>query len=147
VPVAPTSVVMNADATSLLARVTELDLPAGHYAIFGSGPLIVRGWVEPSNDLDILCRGPAWEKALSVGDLVHLDDWGVDVVEVDSGVITLGRRWAIGSLDVDELIDSSEIIEGLPFVDLRYVAVYKKIADRTKDRRHLAAMARNGWIE
>lgn len=136
---------MSADAAALFARVARLGLPIGHYAIFGSGPLIVRGWIEPANDLDILCRGPAWEEALRVGDLAHLDDWDVDVVEVEAGLITLGRSWAIGDFDVDELIDSAETIESLPFVALRHVAEYKRIADRAKDRRHLEIMKRRGW--
>ena len=123
----------------------SLELPVGDYAIFGSGPLIVRGWVEPSNDLDILCRGRAWDEALRVGELVHLEEWNVDVVEVDDGAITIGRRWAIGEFDVDDLIDTAELIAGLPFVELRYVAAYKRIADRPKDRRHLEIMERRGW--
>lgn len=105
---------MSTPAASLFARVAGLGLPQGHYAILWSGPLIVRGWVEPSNDLDILCRGPAWEQALRFGDLVHLEDWDVDIVEVDEGAITIGRRWAIGDFDVDDLIDTAELIEGLP---------------------------------
>jgi hypothetical protein len=136
---------MDAPAAALFARVAGLELPMGDYAIFGSGPLIVRCWIEPSNDLDILCRGRAWEEALRIGDLVHLENWGIDVVEVDEGAITIGRRWAIGDFDVDDLIDTAELIEGLPFVDLRYVADYKRIADRPKDRRHLEIMERHGW--
>ena len=35
----------------------SLELPVGDYAIFGSGPLIVRGIIEATNDLDIICPG------------------------------------------------------------------------------------------
>lgn len=130
----------------MFAVVARLELPPGQYAIFGSGPLIVRGWIEPANDLDIVCRGPAWDKARSLGELVHLDEWDVDVVAVGDGRITFGRRWAIGDFDVDELIDTAEIIQGLPFVALKYVVAYKRIADRPKDRRHLAVMEKEGWV-
>lgn len=136
---------MGIESSSAFGRVADLELPSGDYAIFGSGPLIVRGWVEPTNDLDIVCRGSAWEKAVSLGELVHLEHWDVDVVAIDGGAITIGRRWAIGDLDVDELIDTAEIIDGLPFVELRFVAEYKRIADRPKDRAHLACMERQGW--
>ena len=74
------------------------------------------------------------------GELVHLDEYNVDIVAIDDGLITLGRSWGIGDLDVQQLIDSAEKINDLPFVLLRYVVEYKEIADRPKDRQHLAAL-------
>ena len=125
----------------LLQQVKALSLPQGDYAIFGSGPLLVRGIIDTVNDIDIICRGAAWEKGKAIGELVHLDEYDVDIVAIDDGLITLGRSWGIGALDVQQLIDSAEEIDGLPFVLLRYVVEYKEIADRPKDRQHLAALA------
>jgi hypothetical protein len=121
----------------LLTRVAGLELPTQDFAIFGSGPLLVRGVIDSANDIDIICRGAAWDKALTIGELVHLEDYGVDIVSIDGGAITLGRTWGIGSFDVAQLIDSAEIIEGLPFVQIDYVVEYKKIAGRPKDLLHL----------
>ncbi len=56
----------------LLTRVAGLELPAQDFAIFGSGPLLVRGVIDSANDIDIICRGAAWDKALTIGDLLHL---------------------------------------------------------------------------
>lgn len=128
---------MSADATDLFAALRSLDLPAGDYAVFGSGPLIVRGIIEAGNDLDVLSRGAAWDKAAELGDLVHLPEYGVDVVSFLEGAITIGMNWGIGEFDVNELIDSAEIIAGLPFVRLEYVVRYKEIAARPKDFAHL----------
>jgi hypothetical protein len=53
--------------TSLFDEVKALNLPRGDFAIFGSGPLIVRGIIPASNDLDIICRGEAWDEVQAMG--------------------------------------------------------------------------------
>ena len=58
----------------------------------------------------------------------------------NDGRLTFGTRWAIGDFDIDELIDTAETIVGLPFVRMEHVIAYKAIADRSKDRAHLAAV-------
>ena len=47
-------------AARLLGRLRALELPAEDYAVFGSGPLAVRGLIEHIGDLDVVARGPAW---------------------------------------------------------------------------------------
>ncbi len=122
----------------------SLELPAGDYAVFGSGPLIVRGIVEAANDLDVLARGAAWKKAQGHGELVYLSEHDVEVVSCFDGVVTIGTEWAIGEFDVDELIDTAEIIDGLPFVPLEHVVLYKQVAGRPKDLLHLELLERAG---
>ena len=121
----------------LLRKAQELNLPAGDFAIFGSGPLLVRGIIDHVGDIDIICRGDAWFRATSLGELVYLDEYNMEIVSIDDGLITLGRSWGYGDFDVDELIDSAEEIDGLPFVLLQYVIEYKQIANRAKDLAHL----------
>ena len=122
----------------------SIELPAGDFAVFGSGPLIVRGIIEVGNDLDVLARGAAWEKALESGELVYLPEHDVEVVSCFDGVVTIGTEWAIGEVDVDELIDTAEIIDGLPFVRLEHVIKYKQTAGRPKDLLHLQLIAEAG---
>lgn len=117
-----------------------MELPLGDYAIYGSGPLIVRGVIEAANDLDIVSRGPAWDRACDLGQLTVLEEHGVEVVSFLDGAITVGRSWAYGDIDIGDLIDTAQLIEGLPFARLEYVIVYKEAAARPKDLRHLAAM-------
>lgn len=57
--------------------------------------------------------------------------------------ITVGTRWAIGSVDTDELIDSAERIRGLPFAPLEAVVAYKKVSRRPKDLAHLEIIERH----
>lgn len=124
----------------VLDDVAALNLPRGQFAIFGSGPLLVRGVISAVNDVDIICRSSAWPHAQSLGERVYLDEYDVEVVSIDDGNITIGREWAYGDFDIDELIDSAECIDGLPFVRLKFVIAYKRIADRRKDREHLQAL-------
>ena len=57
----------------LLAELKNLRLACGDYAVFGSGPLLVRGIIPESNDLDVICRGEAWERVKQIGTLTHND--------------------------------------------------------------------------
>ncbi len=129
----------------LFDRLRDLELPDRHYAVFGSGPLLVRGVIEHTADVDVLVRGPAWSVALRHGRLVHLSKFDVDIVDAGGG-LTFGRQWGIGFFDVDKLIDTADVIDGLRFVRLEHVVTYKQIANRPKDRKHLAALAASGLM-
>jgi hypothetical protein len=122
-------------AAHLFGLLRSLDLPAGDYAVFGSGPLLARGVIDHAGDLDVLCRGAAWEHAQRLGPVVQRH--GMPVIEAYGGLVTLGICWGIGSFDTDHLIDTAEVIDDLPFVRLEHVVAYKRLADRRKDREHL----------
>lgn len=127
-------------SAALLERLRSLDLPPGSFAVFGSGPLLVRGIIEEAGDLDVLVKRPAWDRVARIGVLVEVED-GAMVVSVDDGALTFGRSWAYGDFDVEELIDTAETIDGLPFVRLEHVVTFKEAAGRPKDREHLALLA------
>lgn len=132
---------LTTNPVDLFDRLRSVALPPGDFAVFGSGPLIVRGIIEATNDLDVISRGPAWEHALELGDLVYLEEHDVKVVSFDDGAITVGTSWAYDEFDIDQLIDTAEIIDGLPFVRLEHVIRYKEAAARPKDLAHLRALA------
>jgi hypothetical protein len=125
------------EAERLLAEVRALELPAGHFALFGSAPLLVRGIVPATGDIDVLARGPAWDLARSLAPQERLSPYDVDVVRLRGGRIEIGTVWGIGDVDVDGLIEGAEVIGGLPFARLEHVRAYKELADRPKDREHL----------
>ena len=130
---------------SLFDALRSLGLPGGDYAVFGSGPLIVRGIIEAANDLDVVSRGAAWEKAREDGELLTLKEHGVDVVGFLGGAITVGTSWAYGDVDIDRLIDTAEAIDGLPFARLEHIVRYKKIAGRPKDLEHLRLLSASSY--
>lgn len=129
--------------SDLFEALRDLDLPVGDYAIFGSGPLIVRGIIDATNDLDIITRGSTWAMVQDAGEQTTFDD-GNPCVTVHGGRLTFGITWKYGHFDLDELIDTAEVIAGLPFVRLEHVIRYKRAAGRPKDLDHLVAMERAG---
>jgi len=95
------------------------ELPKKDFAVFGSGPMYVAGLREQINDVDVICRGEAWEKSK---DLEKHDQ------------IDFFNSWMPGKWNVDDLIDQAEEIDGMKFVQLKEVLKWKKIASRDKDK-------------
>ena len=124
----------------LFERLRSLQLPVGEFAVFGSGPLLVRGVIPESQDLDIVCRKGAWEKVTAIGTTEYLKKYDVTVVTMFDGKLTFGTDWGIGNFDVDELINSAETIDGLPFVRLEHVINYKLERSSPKDLAHIEAL-------
>ena len=130
-------------STELFDQLAALELADGEYAVFGSGPLAIRGLIDDPADLDVLCRGASWERIEEFGTIKALDD-GSKIVSIDGGRLTFGRSWAYGAFDVDELIDTAEVIGGLPFVLMKHVVAYKRIRSSDRDRVHLELIGRAG---
>ncbi len=132
--------------STLFDRLRHLDLPKQDYAIFGSGPLAVRQIIPSCTDLDVLCRHEAWEIVKRRGVMEFLPEYQVTVATFFNGAITFGTEWGIGSFDVNELIDTAEIIDSLPFVRLEHVVTYKRIRASAKDLLHLDALDASGHL-
>ena len=123
-------------------RLRDLNLPIGEYAVYGSGPLIVRGIVEFTNDLDVVCRSEAWATVAALGEVHTYLDTGNELVSLADGTLSFGTTWVLGDIDIDEVIDTAEVIDGIAFARIEYVERFKLAADRAKDREHLEALAR-----
>jgi len=115
----------------LFAKVKNLKLPAGKYAIFGSGPMAVRGLRE-GKDVDIIVSDdvfnayknrPDWEVKRFDDDTDYLNNNGIE----------LWNEWGPGEWDINKLIQEAEIIGELPFVKLEEVLKWKEINGRPKD--------------
>ena len=57
-----------------LVELIDLDLPRSDFALFGSGPLLLRGWIDDVGDLDVFARGAAWDKAARRGNVEVMPD-------------------------------------------------------------------------
>ena len=131
----------------LFDRLRELNLPINGYAIFGSGPLAIRGIISSCSDLDILCGMELWDTVSQIGISEFLPEYDVTVVTLPDLAITFGLKWGIGDFDVAELIETAEIIDALPFVRLEHVIAYKTIRSSEKDVLHLDALRSSGYLE
>lgn len=124
----------------LFDQLRELKLPAGGYAVFGSGPLAIRGIIPVTNDVDVICNAATWARVSRLGRVEYLPEYDVTIVTMADGALTFGTKWGIGNFDVDELIATAEIVDGLPFVRLEHVISYKQTRSSEKDLRHLDAL-------
>jgi hypothetical protein len=120
-------------ATNFFGKLRALDLPTADYAVFGSGPLAVRGLIEEVHDLDVVARGAAWEQAKVLGQACTAPE-GDPVVWLEGGAIEIFGGWL--GWDIDTLIDNAEIIEGFPFARLEDVLAFKLSCGRPKDIAH-----------
>lgn len=124
----------------MFARPAELDLGPGEYAIFGSGPLAVRGMRDP-HDVDIIVTTAAWNRLVSRGfaPVPHDDDHKI-LIDDPAGQLEILRKWHPDIAPTNELIERAEWIHGLPFVCLDHVEAWKKAFGRPKDLCDLAIL-------
>lgn len=111
----------------MLRGLDFLGLSRDDYAIFGSGPLGIRG-IRESADIDIVVRDEVWEGLCKK--FPCEDDSFISVGDIDV-VRDYWKKW----FDMDELIDGADIIEGYRFVKLEHVVEWKKARGKEKDLR------------
>lgn len=121
----------NMDNKELFQKVKELNFPLGQYALFGSGPMAIRGLRE-NRDADIIAADELFEvcRADTKWRTKRFDDGNEYLVFEE---MELFKNWGPGEWDIGKLIKSSEIIDDLPFVNLENVLKWKKIYGREKD--------------
>ncbi|MFF8768340.1 hypothetical protein ACF07Q_27825 [Nocardiopsis dassonvillei] len=118
----------------LMERFLALGLPMGDLVIAGSGPLLAHGLRWDISDIDVVARGEAWRRALSLGEEVDAPfGKGVKRVLLFDGELEIINGWFPEKWDVDQLIDGADIIEGVPFVPLSCVREWKTLLGRSKD--------------
>lgn len=120
----------------LFDKLKKMALSRGEYAVFGSGPMWVRG-IRESNDIDIIARGSAWEWVKENGTVGTKENSGLEYVTFSDGDIEVYHDWYPGKWDIDALIDTAEMIEDVPFVKLEHVIDWKKKMGREKDAHDL----------
>lgn len=120
---------MSSTFSTLLSQLDDLDLPKDQYAIFGSGPLAIRG-IREANDIDILVAPSLFEKLEKEYPTRKIN--GNKLVEI--GEIEAMITWPNTSSEkVQEMIQNSEQINGYPFVSLKNLIDSKKKMGRPKD--------------
>jgi hypothetical protein len=127
----------------LIRLLEKLALPASDYVVTGSGPLLAHGLRKNIHDIDLVARGTAWEQAALLGTVrrskAGLGCW----IVLGDGAIEVFDHWLGGLTDVDAMIDSAELIEGLPFLPLRDTLLWKRSLGRAKDLRDIALIERH----
>lgn len=127
---------MNVPKHPLFEELRKLSLASGEYAVFGSGPMWVRG-IRESNDIDVIARGKAWEWAKENGNVIIKENSRLECAQFANGDIEIYHDWYPGQWNINELIETAEIIENIPFVRLESVIEWKKKMGREKDEKDL----------
>lgn len=120
---------MNKSFSQYLEELKKLSLPKGKYAIFGSGPLAIRK-LRDTHDLDVIVKNDVYKDLCSKYPS-QIKTEPVNCIQI--GNLEIGNEWLNDSSQIDEMIDDAEIIDGFPFVKLRYVLAWKKEMGREKD--------------
>lgn len=122
---------MNQEFLLQLEKLKKLNLPLSEYAIFGSGILAVKN-IREASDLDIIAKkdlfDKLWEKypecitdkpyrCLNIEGIEFIDKWHNNN----------------GHESTNRIIDSAEIIDGFPYVNLQDTILWKAQQNREKD--------------
>jgi hypothetical protein len=113
-------------------QVKPLQLPLGHYVLFGSLPLLAYGLIQGVNDIDLLVDANGWVYAKTLGQ-ISISPKGHQVI--DLGEVEIYAEWL--EMDVESVIARATLINGLPYATLEDVLFYKKALNRSKDQDHI----------
>jgi hypothetical protein len=113
-------------------KVKALSLSATDFLIFGSAPLLIHGLVSTINDIDLVARGSAWEKAKTYGEVLQGKN-GDRLIQL--GSIDIYDGWM--SEKIAGLMERARFVRGLPYASLEDVLRYKLKLNRPKDAKHI----------
>jgi len=122
-----------------LDELKALNLPVDKFAIFGSGPMAVRG-IRETNDLDIIVKPDLWEELKG---RYPLNPEKFSSIQI--GNIEVYNHWGVWFKDIIKLIDEADIIDGFRYVKLQRVLEWKKAYNREKDQKDVELI--NNYLE
>ena len=117
---------------NFLEELQSLKLPSGKFAIFGSGPISVRG-IRESDDLDIIVKKDLWDNLVRE----YPESLNENPTCLKIGNVEVYKDWVCLNTGVDEMIDTAETIANFPYVQLKYVIEWKTKFGREKDLKDL----------
>lgn len=121
----------------IFLELRKLDLPSNQYIVVGSGIMSAKG-IRPTNDLDIVTTPEIFEKYKRKNGW-ELFDWtkpgitGKEWLRKDAVELYQQLSRKDGSLSVADLLEDSEIINGVPFISLERLIEFKQEYGRPKD--------------
>ena len=105
-----------------------LRLPTDKYALFGSA-LLALYRIRPASDLDVIVKKDLWNQL----ERKYSNCIKQSPLCIQIGNIEIYKDWMTLTDDVDEMIDTADMIENVPFVKFEYVVKWKRLMGRPKD--------------
>ncbi len=119
--------------TKIISILQKIGLDKDQFAVFGSGPMCVRGWRD-FHDLDLLVKEGVFEQLRKDNEVAVAGSGDECIKKIVDGVeIEFFYGWHPGEWDAKMLIERADIIDGYRFVRLEDVVKWKKIKGREKD--------------
>ena len=132
---------------TLFEEFRRLDLRQGEYAITSSGPLGVRN-IRKINDIDILLTDGYWGELKSRFAIFNED--GFIKLRLSNNVEAIYSGSFDGAANdskiptVKEQIQKAEQIQGMYFVSLEHIVLFKELSKRQKDKEDIELI--NKWL-
>jgi len=114
-----------------LKRLMELGIPDGQYAVYGSGPLAIRG-IRDARDLDVAVKDRFYEELVK-----KYPEKERGKIELGDGEIEIYPVWNSLMDNAEEVIDRAESIEGFRFIKLEDIIEWKRKMGREKDEQDI----------
>lgn len=116
------------EVKTLINQVKKQCWPSGHYAVFGSAVMAVKGLREAPN-IDVIADNFLWDRLLEDRYIPNSEGF------IRIGSIKISNWWfAPTRKDIPTMISEAKSIDGVPFVDINEVLFYKKTLPGEKER-------------
>lgn len=122
----------------ILGEIKTLNLPPREYTVVGSGSMAVRD-IREAADIDLVATQQLYDNLKASGwqETHHpesLREW-----TITHGNFDVGTKWSVGDYDPDpqDLINTSDLISGVRFVNLPNLLMWKHACRREKDLRDI----------
>ncbi|MBN2478754.1 MAG: hypothetical protein JXA94_00845 [Parachlamydiales bacterium] len=102
-----------------IEQIKNLNLEPQKWAVCGSGPMAIRN-LRKARDVDIIVKKTLWLKLIQNHKI-----GGPRNNLIQIGDIEIWNDWMELTNKLDEMIDTADFIEGLPFVRLKYIYKWK----------------------
>lgn len=129
------SIILRGGNSKFLEKMEELkqlNLPEDKFAVFGSGPMAIRG-IREADDIDIIVLSELFEGLVEKYGEEKIKMGLYNQRSIQLGDIEVWEGWAPGEWNIEKLIKEADVFYGARFVKLEEVLKWKKLMGRDKD--------------
>jgi len=122
----------------IINQVKELELPPDQYTVVGSGSMAARG-IREAADIDLVITQGLYDSLKDSGWAEEHKTGSKREWVLSSGPFDASTSWSVEGYEptAKELIETSDVIEGVNFVNLPNLLTWKKACRREKDLRDI----------
>ena len=123
----------------IIQRIKQLNLPLGEYVVIGSGLLDALG-LRTAGDIDIAVTPKLFASLQSTGEWKEAEQYNKAFLLKDGVEISSQLEWGDFPTTVTEAINSSIVVDGVPFLNMEELKKFKRAFGRQKDYDDIALL-------